>query len=104
MRLFKYRTPRFPASAQLSFSADGKTASGVSTNVSLGGVRAMFEDGAPAVGSAGSLMLRYPQRQFSFGAVVTHLEGKEVGFSFVLENKEERKAAEQFALFLKKDA
>ena len=101
MRLFRYRAPRFTASAQLSFSIAGRTVSGVCTNVSLGGARALFEKGAPEIGSAGSLMLRYPQRQFALGAVVTHLEGKEVGFSFVPANEEELTAAEQFALFLK---
>ncbi len=104
MRDFTYREPRFLASATFHFRTGETTVPGVCTNVSTGGLSALIEpnerSGEPEVGENGSLVLRYPQQQFTLGAVVTHLDGKEVGFSFVQRNEKEKLAAEEFAAFL----
>lgn len=101
MRLFRYRTPRFLTSAQLHFQGSQDVLAGICTDVSEGGLRALFAEGMPQMGAAGALVLRYPQQEFALGAVVTHLEGKDVGFSFVPRSKEELAAAEHFVQFVR---
>jgi len=100
MRPFTYRFPRFLADATFQFQMEEVTLPGVCTDVSLGGVRALIEESGPPVGKAGSLLLCYAQQQFALGAVVTHVEGKEVGFTFVQRNEGERTAAADFGAFL----
>ena len=98
--MFNYRAPRFLASATFHFRTDEATVPGLCTNLSVGGLLALMEHSEPRVGETGFVEIRYAQQQFTLGAVVTHLEGKEVGFSFLRRNHNERTAAVEFAAFL----
>ncbi len=102
MRNFNYRNPRFDCGAELAFQTGEGTVQGVCTNVSQEGLLATFERGVQEPGTCGSLVLRYPGRQFTLAAVVTHREEKEVGLSFLSRTEEERTASEQFAVFLQR--
>jgi hypothetical protein len=104
MRDFAYRTPRFLASAPFLFRIDDTCVPGVCTNVSSGGVSALMGEQTLKVGGAGSLVLSYLQHRFTLGAFVSHVEGQEVGFSFVQRNEEERSAAADFEAFLAEQA
>lgn len=104
MRDFEYRTPRFLASAPFLFQAGETSVPGVCMNVGLGGLNAWMDDQTPKVGSAGRLTIHYPQQHFTLGVKVSHVEGQEVGFSFVQRNEEERVAAAKFAIFLEEQS
>lgn len=82
MRLFRYRTPRFPANARLQFLVQGAVFEGICTNLSLGGLHALFDPDTLSLGQRGSLLLRYEEHELRFEGIVTHLDGRETGFSF----------------------
>ena len=107
MRSFKYRTPRFSSSAELTFHIADATMEGVCMDLSQDGVLAVFEEDRQEVGAVGWILLRYSDREFSLSVVVTHQEDKHTGLSFLRRTREERAAVEQFAAFLelqKKDS
>ena len=107
MRSFNYRNPRFHSTAELTFHIGEVAMQGVCTDLSQEGLLASFEQGRQEIGTLGWILLRYSERQFTLGVVVTHQEDKQIGLSFLRRTREERAAVEQFAAFLglqKKDS
>lgn len=96
VRSFEYRQPRLHTDFALDFHVAGEVLHGQCTDVSNGGVSAVFGGQKVNLGLQGSLVLRHPLRQFTLQATVAHLEDDHVGLVFVSRNPEERLASEQF--------
>lgn len=96
MRTFEYRQPRTTANFGLEFCVDRRTVYGLCTDVSDGGIRGVFEEQLN-VGDTGSLKLRHPRRSFTLDATVAHIEGDNVGLTFLCLTKEDRLQSELFA-------
>jgi len=96
VRSFEYRQPRLHTNFGLDFHTAGEVLHGQCTDVSNGGVSAIFDSGKMKLGDYGSLVLRHPLRQFTLDASVAHLDGDQVGLVFATRNQEERLASEQF--------
>ncbi|HEY4356195.1 MAG TPA: PilZ domain-containing protein [Acidobacteriaceae bacterium] len=96
MRTFEYRQPRITANFGLEFSLERHTVHGMCTDVSDGGIRAVFEEHLK-VGDTGSLLLRHPRRSFTLDAAVAHIEGDNVGLTFLCQTNEDRVQSELFA-------
>ncbi len=96
VRSFEYRQPRLHTNFELDFHIGGEVLHGQCTDVSNGGVSAVFDSGKMKLGDHGSLVLRHPLRQFTLDASVAHLDGDQVGLVFATRSQEERRASEQF--------
>ena len=96
VRSFEYRQPRLHTSFALDFRVNEETLHGQCTDVSNGGVSAVFDGKKMKLGDSGSLVLRHPLRQFTLDASVAHLDGDQVGLVFATKSPEERLASEQF--------
>lgn len=96
VRSFEYRQPRLHTSFALDFHIADETLHGQCTDVSKGGVSAVFDGKKMKLGDSGSLVLRHPLRQFTLDASVAHLDGDQVGLVFATKSQEERLASEQF--------
>ena len=96
MRTFEYRQPRVTAHFGLEFCVERHTVYGMCTDVSDGGIRAVFEEQLK-VGDKGSLLLRHPRRSFTLDATVAHIEGDNVGLTFLCQTSEDRAQSELFS-------
>ena len=96
MRSFEYRQPRLHTNFALEFDTGSEVLHGTCTDVSNGGVNAIFDGRKMSLGDRGSLVLRHPLRKFTLDASVAHLDGDHVGLVFATKSAEERHASEQF--------
>ena len=96
VRSFEYRQPRLHTNFALDFNTGAEVLHGTCTDVSNGGVSAIFGGQKMSLGDSGSLVLRHPLRQFTLDASVAHLDGDHVGLVFATKSAEERCASEQF--------
>ncbi len=83
MRRFEYRSARLATGFPIDFVLRTQTLRGLCTDVSDAGICAEIE-GAVAIGSVGTLVLRHPECVLRVEAEVAHMDADHVGLAFCL--------------------